>query len=42
MGFDFDFRLDGRSGAARAGSFATPHGPVATPTFMPVGTHGAV
>ncbi|MCZ6783950.1 MAG: tRNA guanosine(34) transglycosylase Tgt [Proteobacteria bacterium] len=40
--FGFDFRLDGRSGAARAGSFATPHGPVATPTFMPVGTHGAV
>ena len=41
-GFDFSFRLDGRSGAARAGRFATPHGPVATPTFMPVGTHGAV
>jgi queuine tRNA-ribosyltransferase len=38
----FSFRLEARSGAARAGVFATPHGPVHTPAFMPVGTHGAV
>lgn len=38
----FSFRLDGRSGDARAGVFTTPHGPVQTPAFMPVGTHGAV
>jgi queuine tRNA-ribosyltransferase len=38
----FRFRLEGRSGAARAGRFSTPHGSVHTPAFMPVGTHGAV
>jgi len=38
----FGFRLDGRSGTARAGRFSTPHGVVHTPAFMPVGTHGAV
>jgi queuine tRNA-ribosyltransferase len=38
----FSFRLDARSGDARAGVFTTPHGPVHTPAFMPVGTHGAV
>jgi queuine tRNA-ribosyltransferase len=38
----FRFRLDARSGAARAGRFSTPHGTVHTPAFMPVGTHGAV
>ncbi|MCI0342817.1 MAG: tRNA guanosine(34) transglycosylase Tgt [Planctomycetales bacterium] len=27
---------------ARAGVLETPHGPVETPVFMPVGTHGAV
>ncbi len=29
-------------GAARAGVLHTPHGPVETPAFMPVGTRGAV
>ena len=29
-------------GAARTGSLVTPHGPVATPAFMPVGTRGSV
>jgi len=29
-------------GAARAGTLHTPHGPVATPAFMPVGTRGTV
>jgi len=38
----FSFELEARSGAARAGRFATPHGAFETPTFMPVGTHGAV
>ncbi|MCH7708068.1 MAG: tRNA guanosine(34) transglycosylase Tgt [Myxococcales bacterium] len=38
----FHFRLEPRSGAARAGTFSTPHGPIHTPAFMPVGTHGAV
>jgi len=38
----FRFRLEGRSGRARAGTFATPHGSIHTPAFMPVGTHGAV
>ncbi len=39
---NFSFELEARSGAARAGSFATPHGSFHTPAFMPVGTHGAV
>ena len=39
---DFSFRLERRSGAARAGLHATPHGDVRTPTFMVVGTHAAV
>jgi queuine tRNA-ribosyltransferase len=38
----FSFRVEARSGAARAGRFETPHGTVHTPAFMPVGTHGAV
>jgi queuine tRNA-ribosyltransferase len=38
----FQFTLAGRSGAARAGRYTTPHGPFNTPAFMPVGTHGAV
>jgi len=38
----FDFRITATSGAARAGSFTTPHGAVPTPAFMPVGTAGTV
>jgi queuine tRNA-ribosyltransferase len=38
----FRFELQARDGAARTGTFHTPHGPVATPAFMPVGTLGAV
>jgi queuine tRNA-ribosyltransferase len=38
----FRFTLEARAGSARAGTFHTPHGPVETPAFMPVGTHGAV
>jgi queuine tRNA-ribosyltransferase len=36
------FRLEAVSGSARAGNITTPHGEVATPAFMPVGTHGAL
>ena len=38
----FSFRLEGTEGSARAGTFQTPHGPVRTPAFMPVGTQGTV
>jgi queuine tRNA-ribosyltransferase len=38
----FDFTLQATEGAARAGTFTTPHGPVQTPCFMPVGTQGTV
>ena len=40
MSFTFD-RL-ATDGAARAGVFATPHGPVETPAFMAVGTSATV
>jgi queuine tRNA-ribosyltransferase len=36
------FTLLAKSGRARAGLLATPHGEVRTPAFMPVGTAGAV
>ncbi len=38
----FSFQLQGVDGSARAGTFSTPHGPVRTPAFMPVGTQGTV
>jgi queuine tRNA-ribosyltransferase len=38
----FEFRVQGRSGAARAGTLSLPHGEVRTPAFMPVGTHAVV
>jgi len=38
----FHFQVQARSGRARAGRLTTPHGPIRTPAFMPVGTHGAV
>ena len=38
----FAFTIDATDGAARAARFATPHGVVATPVFMPVGTLGTV
>ncbi len=38
----FDFTLSAKDGAARAGTFSTPHGEVPTPSFMPVGTAGTV
>ncbi|MFL5621950.1 MAG: tRNA guanosine(34) transglycosylase Tgt [Gemmatimonadaceae bacterium] len=38
----FSYRIDATAGAARAGVFATPHGTVETPAFMPVGTLATV
>ena len=36
------FRVEARSGAARAGMLTTPHGTIATPAFMPVATQASV
>jgi queuine tRNA-ribosyltransferase len=38
----FAFELEAEVGSARAGRFATPHGVVETPAFMPVGTLATV
>lgn len=38
----FSYTLHAKEGSARRGTFQTPHGPVETPVFMPVGTLGAV
>ncbi len=38
----FSFTLHATEGEARAGTLHTPHGEVATPAFMPVGTYGTV
>jgi queuine tRNA-ribosyltransferase len=39
---NFSFRIDNTDGAARAGVFSTPHGPIETPIFAPVGTQATV
>src|SRR5881275_900300 len=36
------FQLQHTDGSARAGLLTTPHGPVETPVFMPVGTQATV
>ena len=36
------FEVGHRDGAARTATLGTPHGEVATPAFMPVGTRGTV
>ncbi|UPT75997.1 MAG: tRNA-guanine transglycosylase [Elusimicrobiota bacterium] len=36
------FRIEAKSGLARAGVLETPRGPVQTPAFMPVATQAAV
>ena len=36
------FEIDAREGDARAGRLMTPHGPVATPAFIPLATKGSV
>jgi queuine tRNA-ribosyltransferase len=38
----FSFRVTARDGAARCGEITTPHGNIATPTFLPVGTQATV
>jgi queuine tRNA-ribosyltransferase len=38
----FHFTLERQEGAARLGSFETPHGKIALPTFAPVGTQANV
>ncbi len=38
----FSFDLQATHGAARAGIFQTPHGPLLTPVFAPVGTQATV
>jgi queuine tRNA-ribosyltransferase len=38
----FSFRLLATDGAARRGEITTPHGAVATPAFMPLGTQATV
>src|SRR6266436_2511008 len=38
----FSFRLLATDGVARRGEITTPHGTVATPAFMPVGTQATV
>jgi queuine tRNA-ribosyltransferase len=38
----FSFQIEGTASGARAGVFSTPHGPVETPAFMPVGTLATV
>jgi queuine tRNA-ribosyltransferase len=38
----FQYRIDGTTGSARAGTLTLPHGEVRTPAFMPVGTHAVV
>jgi queuine tRNA-ribosyltransferase len=38
----FTFDIVAKSGRARSGVFTTPHGPVETPVFMPVGTLATV
>ncbi len=38
----FNFSLEATDGRARAGTFTTPHGPIHTPVFAPVGTQGTV
>ncbi len=42
MKTDFHFELQAQDGAARAGVFSTPHGPIETPIFAPVGTQATV
>lgn len=38
----FEYTVEAREGAARAGTLRLPHGTVRTPAFMPVGTQASV
>src|SRR3954466_7407157 len=42
MAMCFTFEIAATLGSARAAVFTTPHGPVETPAFMPVGTLATV
>ena len=42
MSFRFDLHATDSDSAARRATLHTPHGPVETPAFMPVGTQGAI
>ncbi|HVG00876.1 MAG TPA: tRNA guanosine(34) transglycosylase Tgt [Chloroflexia bacterium] len=42
FGFEVEKTLDTPVGVARAGRLRTPHGDIATPVFMPVGTQATV
>jgi queuine tRNA-ribosyltransferase len=42
MAFRFDLQQVAAGSAARRGTFHTPHGPVETPAFMPVGTQATI
>ena len=42
MSFRFVLHRTDANSAARCGTFHTPHGPVETPAFMPVGTQAAI
>lgn len=37
-----EFKVHSRYNLARVSTLSLPHGTVQTPTFMPVGTHGAM
>ena len=39
---EFRFELEEQRGAARLGRIVTPHGVIATPSFVPVGTQASV
>lgn len=38
----FSYAVTARHGRARAGVITTPHGPINTPAFIPVGTKATV
>ena len=40
--FEFELQQTDCNGSARTGVFHTPHGPIHTPIFAPVGTLGTV
>src|SRR5258707_6956870 len=42
MDTPIEFTVTASDGGARAGRLVTPHGEIATPAFMPVGTRAAV
>jgi queuine tRNA-ribosyltransferase len=41
-GSGFRFEVEARHGLARTGTITTPHGPIRTPAFIPVGTKATV